>query len=92
MGREPAVYACSPECILGFIKRSREVILPLCSALVRPPQRSCIQLWNPHYRKEMGLLKKVQRRATEKTRGLEHLSCGEGLRVLELFSLEMRRW
>jgi len=27
--------------------RSREVILPLCSTLLRPPWKSCVQLWSP---------------------------------------------
>jgi len=53
--------------ILGCIKssmasRSREVILPLCSALVRAHLKSCIQLWSPQHRKDTDLLKWVQRR------------------------------
>ena len=51
----------------------------------------CIQVWSPQYKKDRELLEKVQWRATEMIRGLEHFLCKYWQRELGLFSLEKRR-
>ena len=73
------------------MRRDEKVFLKLYKQIVRPRLEYATAVWNPHYKQDVDLLEKVQRRATKCIKGMRDKSYAQRLQLLELDSLESRR-
>jgi len=85
MSQQCVLTAQKTTCVLGCNKRSvasrsREVILPLYSALGRPHLESFIQLRSPQHKKDVDLLEWIQTRGTKIIQGLDRVPYDDKLK------------
>ena len=74
-----------------FECRNKCVIVNLYKSLVTPHLEYCIQAWRPHYKKDIDVLEKVQRRATRMIEGCGEMDYERRLKHTGLTTLETRR-
>lgn len=82
--------------IMGIIRRTfqyldEETFLLLYKALVRPHVEYGNTVWNPHFKKDIEIVEKMQRRATKQIPTLKEMSYEDRLRKLNLPTLKFRR-
>ena len=75
----------------SFVCLDPEIVRPLYLTLVRPHLEYAVQVWNPHFEKDVKALEKVQRRATKLPPQLKKKPYQDRLGILNLTSLEIRR-
>ena len=71
--------------------KSKDVIIRLHKALVRSRFEFCVQAWCLYLRKDIAMIKRVQRTATKLIKGLRDMSYSEHLFHTGLISVEKRR-
>lgn len=65
------------------------IIMAAHKSIVRSHLEYCVQLWSTHLKKDIAELEKIQKWASKKIKGMEHLPCAATLKCPWLFSLEM---
>ena len=71
--------------------KERQLIVPLYKAIVIPHLEYCIHAWRPYRKKDIDMLKRIQRSATKMIPVLRYLNYESGLFQCGLTTLETRR-
>ena len=74
-----------------FRSRTKEVVLTLYKALIRPKLEYGCVVWHPHLISDIATLESVQRTMTSRIEHMERLNYWERLDKLNLFSMQRRR-
>ena len=82
--------------VIGIIKHTfsymdEEMFLALYKTMVRPHMEYCEEVWNPHLKRDIALLEKIQRRATKLVPTIKDLPYESRLKKLKLYPLSERR-
>ena len=76
----------------NFTYRSKKVLVPLFKSLVRPILEYVNSVWDSSLRSQINLIEAVQRKYTKHILEVRKLSYEERLKILDLPSLEYRRF
>ena len=74
-----------------FMIREHEPMMCLFKSLVAPIVDYCCVVWNPHMKKDINLIEKVQRNFTKRLLGLKEMNYYERMKILRIYSMERRR-
>jgi len=74
-----------------FISRDVHMLTRAFLVYVRPLLEFSSPIWSPHYKQDIELIERVQRRFTKRLPGYSNLTYKERLDLLNLPSLELRR-
>ena len=71
--------------------KTKDILVPLFKAVIRPILEYANVIWSPHKRKHIDKLEQIQRTFTKCIIGLKDLDYEKRLEILRLPSLEFRR-
>ena len=85
-----ALVVKKAETALGLLKRTvvcrdKNVVLKLYKLLVRPHLEYATAAWNPHFKRDIQLIEKVQKRMSKNIQGMKDLTYDERLIALNLY-------